>query len=337
MVSYHHKNEKHVYTGVNQRLINPYPDSIRIELPAHNVLIVVEAKRFHQGISALDDLPSLLNEWQDLIKNSHEQTEKCASHKVHISTDLNGFTKVSIHEENDNLTQLLIKEKQLVQLLTPGWEIYYQSENYKLYLYAENIESLGKILPADFEIVKSRLNESKTFSVARKSVKSRFIVKNGTIEHQDIKYYHPLDMVSLSASTGLGVIRNKIYPELTGSLGFYLADRFNRHSHRIELSYASMYFADLRPESTYSNNISSFLSLSYSKNLGGKGQRPIWLGLGAGLKVQEAGDFDFFTGKTMKIFLITDPGSAKFSVVPELYLTDDFKKSVFGVKLHYRF
>jgi hypothetical protein len=53
--------------------------------------------------------------------------------------------------------------------------------------------------------------------------------------------------------------------------------------------------------------------------------------------VQEAGDFNFFTGKTMKFFLITDMGSNKFTVMPEFYLTNDFKKTALGLKINYRF
>jgi hypothetical protein len=46
---------------------------------------------------------------------------------------------------------------------------------------------------------------------------------------------------------------------------------------------------------------------------------------------------DIFSGKTMKVFLESDIGSDKLNLIPELYLTDDFKKSVFGIKLNYKF
>lgn len=46
---------------------------------------------------------------------------------------------------------------------------------------------------------------------------------------------------------------------------------------------------------------------------------------------------DMFTEKTLKIFLESDIGSEKLNIVPELFLTDDLKKSVFGIKLNYKF
>jgi hypothetical protein len=46
---------------------------------------------------------------------------------------------------------------------------------------------------------------------------------------------------------------------------------------------------------------------------------------------------DVFTGKTLKIFFESDIGSPKLNILPELYLTNDLKHSVFGLKLNYKF
>lgn len=46
---------------------------------------------------------------------------------------------------------------------------------------------------------------------------------------------------------------------------------------------------------------------------------------------------DLFRGKTLKLFLETDIGSSKLIIVPELFLTDDYKEAIMGVKLGYRF
>jgi hypothetical protein len=96
-----------------------------------------------------------------------------------------------------------------------------------------------------------------------------------------------------------------------------------------------MYFAQSKTEGGYSSNVNSFLSVAYSENHSKKSARPMWIGIGAGLLVRQSGNY--FTGKTARFFLTTDIGSPKLNLVPEFYLTDDFKKFQFGLKLSYSF
>jgi hypothetical protein len=75
------------------------------------------------------------------------------------------------------------------------------------------------------------------------------------------------------------------------------------------------------------------LSVSYSRNFAK--ERPRWTGIGVGYLIQSKGDL--YTGKTMKFFFESDIGSPKINLVPEFYLTNDFKTFAFGVKLKYEF
>lgn len=63
--------------------------------------------------------------------------------------------------------------------------------------------------------------------------------------------------------------------------------------------------------------------------------RPRWTGIGIGFLVHNRSDL--FTGKTLKLFIESDIGSPKLNVIPELYLTDDYKQAIFGLKLNYKF
>jgi len=104
---------------------------------------------------------------------------------------------------------------------------------------------------------------------------------------------------------------------------------------RFELTYEIKFFAQTKAEAGFSTHPNSFLSLSYSRNFRGNGERERWVGVGAGLLVHQRGDI--FQGKTAKFYLESDIGSTKLNLVPEFYLTDDFKKFMFGLKLSYKF
>jgi hypothetical protein len=61
----------------------------------------------------------------------------------------------------------------------------------------------------------------------------------------------------------------------------------------------------------------------------------MWGGIGAAILVHETENF--FQGKTAKLFILSDLGSTRLNIVPEFYLTNDFKKFQFGLKLNYAF
>jgi hypothetical protein len=92
-----------------------------------------------------------------------------------------------------------------------------------------------------------------------------------------------------------------------------------------------MFFAERQPEGGYSSHINSFLSVSFAKNFSKGYGRPSWTGIGAGLLVRTSGDY--FKGNTLKLFMFNNIGSSRLQIVPEFYLTDDFKKFSFGMKL----
>jgi hypothetical protein len=336
-LQYHPPHEKGAHTNVEaHRVVNQYPDSVRIELADRNVLIVLQARNFNHVLAMVPKLSYVLSDIAKKVATS-AAFSKGASAKIHVSVGRNSFQKIEVQPNQIGTTQVLSKDDQVIQLLPPGIEISIDDPLHKIYVYTESLTNLETLTQSDFQSIHTKLLESTSTISGRKSVKSRFIVRNREVEFNEVKFYQPLDVMFLASSAGLGVLRNTVYPELTGTFGVIFSDRFNRPNHRLELSYSGMYFSNRNIEGKHISNISSFLSLSYSKNFGDDSARPHWTGLGAGLLVQKAGDFNFFEGKTMKLFLITDMGSSKLSLIPEFYLTEDFKKFQFGLKLHYRF
>jgi hypothetical protein len=116
-------------------------------------------------------------------------------------------------------------------------------------------------------------------------------------------------------------------------VSFYLANRYKENHQRISAHYDLKLFTGQSSEGDYFSQPASFLSVSYALNF--RKDRPRWTGLGVGFLVHNRADI--FKVNTMKLFLETDIGSPKLNIIPELYLTDDFKEAIFGIKLNYKF
>jgi hypothetical protein len=143
----------------------------------------------------------------------------------------------------------------------------------------------------------------------------------------------PADMLGLHAGAGVGVVGDRIFPEFNFLAALYFANRFQKNRQRIAAGYELKLFAGRNEDNSFRSMPASFITLSYGINF--RSGRPRWTAVGAGWLVHNKSDL--FTGKTLKFFLESDIGSDKLNIVPELYLTEGYKKSIFGVKLNYRF
>lgn len=314
---------------------NFFPDSIRVEFPDQQALVVFELKNYKHNRSFVESFSSTINEIHGYLENSLDDKAEKSSLAIHVSIGENNKKTISI-QNRESQTNILVEDKAIVQLLPPGVEIYYQSDNEKVYVYVKNLADLVNLSQQNFLLITSGIaEESAQYFIGRKSIKSRFIVKNGIITYRKIQYAHPSDVLYVAANFSAGLLRDRVYPELGGAIGLSFNDRFGVRKRKVEFSYSSMYLVERNPEGGYTNNISSFLGASYSLNINSKGSQPIWIGAGAAFLVQEVGEY--FKGKTMKFFIKSDIGNSKLSVIPEFYLTEDFKKHQFGLKLNYTF
>jgi hypothetical protein len=315
--------------------VNYFPDSIRVEFPEQESIVVFELKRFESHSSFIETFPTILQELYAYIEKSLPAHQKGEAVTIRAAYKTNNEKEIII-EETRPQTTVLIKEQQIIQLLPPGIEIFLHTENAKVYLYIPERGMLRELAGKDFTQIVSRVREeSKSYYIGRKSFKARFIMQNNAINYSNVLHTEPRDFLYLTAGFGVGIFRDKLYPELSPAIGLSFSDRFNRTSRKIELSYSSMYLIEKKSDGGYTNSISSFLGITYRKNFGIHEDRPLWTGIGAALLVHETENF--FKGKTAKFFILSDIGNKKLNIIPEFYLTEDFKKFQFGMKLTYTF
>lgn len=329
-----------------------YPDSIRVELPEEKVLVIFEMRRFENDVKIVQSFPEKFQEWMSyVIKALPVNFRENGPRKITINLKpeekeliLNSGAGHFFKEKGEkaeitiqNLepeTNLVVRQNTIEQLLPPGWEVSILSKDVVVTIYASTFEGLEILTKQNFVQVESLLNSDPAMKyIGRKSIQARIILKDNKIIQHVIHYDQPVDMLGLDAHAAVGLYRERFYPELSFSASIYRNDRFNRTSQRFELKYSTMFFTEKNIEGGYTTNVNAFVSLSYGRNF--SGSRNKWTSAGVGLLVHKSGDY--FEGKTMKFFFSSDIGSSKINIMPEFYLTNDFRKFQYGLKLNYRF
>jgi hypothetical protein len=341
-------------THAQQKRIDFFPDSIRIELPQHRTLVVFETKKYEDNKMLIESFPTFLKELLNHVQKSMPTNfTETGPYKINVlithetEDEVLGFGKYTFDAQGEKTnitivkkelleTQVTVKQNKIVELKPPGWELIIQTKMYKAILYADGFQGLAGTAQEDFsEVGKAINNHTDLKFMGRKSIRSRMIVDNGKVVQDTLSASHPGDILSINLQGGLGFYQDKFYPELSVSTAILFRDRYNRARTKIEVNYSGLFFAERKTEGGFQTHVNSFLSLSYGKNFFGQSGDPHWTGIGAGLLVNKSGDY--FKGKTLKLFFFNDIGNSRLQVIPEFYLTNDFKDFNYGIKLKYNF
>jgi hypothetical protein len=312
------------------------PDSIRLEFPDHHALLTFELRQYESNKSIIRNFPSQLSDILKHINNSITVTDQADPHRIEVIYSEGETEKYSLQIRTiiNPDTKVTVSEKNIVELLPPGWEIHIKMKHAEILLYAPDMKQLKQLSELSMEPVimqvdkDPELNRQKRFGLI-----ARIIVTDEQVQSAQTTHRLPNDMVGLHAGAGVGLVREKLYPEFNFAMSFYLANRYKENHQRISAHYELKLFTGQSSEGDYLSQPASFLSVSYALNF--NKDRPRWTGLGVGFLVHNRSDI--FKGNTMKLFLETDIGSPKLNIIPELYLTDDFKEAIFGIKLNYKF
>jgi hypothetical protein len=227
-----------------------------------------------------------------------------------------------------------VEDNTVLELLPPGWTITIRTERAVAHLYAPDLAAIEAISQSSFEPVLKHLETEDAFvNTKRMGVFTRVVMQDERVTPAGSGHRFPADMLGLHAGAGVGIAGDRIYPEFNSIVAIYLANRFSNNRQRIAAGYELKLFPGRSAENAFRSRPASFTTLSYGINFNAK--RPRWTAIGVGYLIHNRSDL--FAGKTLKVFLESDIGSDKLNIVPELFLTDDFKKSIFGVKLNYKF
>lgn len=331
---------------------NYYPDSVRIELPDQHAILVIEMRDFSKRPETLKSIPSLIKDtWNAALQAM--PGNQSSPHKIEARiipegeeeivgwTDATNIkpvgskTVIRIVPVQERATDITVINNKVVELLPAGWEMRITSKEARIWVYSDTFEHLGEAVQVDLTAAMDKITAEPNFQHLGKNTIQAFIqMRNQRIDQSVLKRKYPGDNIFLTGTAGIGLFRDKIYPQLTLTLGLTFRDHFGRKNIRTSLVWDNMLFTE-KPVEGYQLNINSFLSLSFEKNFNTKTKSPQWLGIGAGFLVRKNGDY--FTGNTMKFFIIHEMENRRISLQPEFYLTDDFKTFAFGMTMKYTF
>jgi hypothetical protein len=337
-----------------QSTTRPYPDSIRVEFSDHQAIVVFEMKYLLRDQEIVKTFPATLNELLIQAKKGLPQNlatvephhidvrhYKSKGHILNTSAGGHSFrtvesrSVVTLSQLQQPQTTMTITKGTVTELLPPGWRISIAASDYKITVYGETFASLEAITQETFDaVIQKILDEPSMKKIGKNAIISRAVIQNKVVAHQETSFIFPGDFLGLHPGGSVGVLNNTLYPEFFFKTAFYFSDRFGARKERFEITYDLSFFT-APTESGFGSNNNAFLSASYARNFRKANERPRWIALGAGYLIHNGGYP--FTGKTMKIFMETDIGSSKLNIVPEFYLTNDFKKGTFGMKLQYKF
>lgn len=338
------------FPSVAQPKFKLYPDSIRVEMPEQNGLVVFELKDFNASENYVRSFSTTLTEVLgytrqslsgDLNASKPQRIEVHAgpegTKEVGLGTKPYGEKKqVTLRPiEPGETTMTILKDKGIVELLPPGWEVLLVAKEYRVKVYAADFASLEKIAAQDFGIVADAMKKDAGMAtLGRKSIEAQMTLRKNVVDQQSIQYVFPGDNIGLTLQGGIGLVQGVLYPELSLKLFLSFRDRMRRPNFRTSLIGNQMFFAEQTTEG-FQTYVNSFISGTFETNFDRKSGKASWSGLGIGFLVNRNGNY--FKGGTGKFFIThTIPGS-RFSMVPEFYLTDDFKKFTFGMTLKYSF
>lgn len=339
-----------VLSGVAQPKFKVYPDSIRVEMPDLSAVVVFELREYPKSESIIRDFSKTLRDVLDNVKKStNEDLEKSEPLRIEWNSAPEGMKEVGIgvkpYGERQQMTirpvaplqttLTIVKDRGIVELLPPGWEMFLKSKDYQIKVYASTFAFLDSIPTQDFGIVADAIKKDlENNFLGRKSIEAQMVIQDHQISQKAFAYIHPGDQIFLSLQGGVGLVHNIIYPELSLKLGLSFRDRSRRANFRTSLIANQLFFAESTPTG-FTTNPNTFVSGAFEVNFNRKTSQPSWSGLGIGFLVNRSGDY--FTGNTAKFFITHSIPNSRFSMVPEFYLTDDFKKFTFGMTLKYSF
>jgi len=316
----------------------PLPDSIRVEMPDQQSIITFELRQYDKNKGIIASFPKQLGDLLVHIMSSITEIELKEPKSIEVtyiyeSEDTEKYS-IKITEVPVSTTRVIVSKDAIRELLPQGWELQIKMKEAEIHLYTPNVERLRELTTVNLQTVIARLDgDEETQRQKRMGIISRVIVQNQEVVIATVEHRTPNDMLGLHAGAGVGLYQDNFYPEFNFVTSFYFANRYKENHQRISAQYELKLFTGSSPEGEYKVRPASFVSISYAMNF--SKDRPRWTGLGIGLLAYDRSDF--FSGKTMKLFLESDIGSPKLNIIPELYLTDDYRKAIFGIKLNYKF
>ena len=309
-----------------------YADTLYISVDDEFRLMVVS-----ENISkyqASDTLAGLIKTFNDDLMKFEMPDLKNRFTQVYFSLDENGNSKIKFKDITDKDKTYVVLDDGETLLPLPVELILPQGQGTRLHLFIDDLNFLDKLedynLTAIINEVRAK-QKVETPEIRRVAMTTAWKVENGRAAEKYSTHYRNTvigDQIELSGTVGASIIRNTLVPSVDLFLGFSLANK-TRIKHKAGLEISMNYIFHEMPEGGFSTDINTFIGGNYFVNSSKNPDKPNWYGIGVAYLAWQNGEF--FEKDTWRVSLGAKFGE-RYSLMPELYIGDNFNKLMPGLK-----
>lgn len=310
-------------------------DTLVVELGGKDRLVIPV-----ENVRRLDSLGSINGLVQRISRDLTAIQDSLISHTypttIFYQETTDGGRTLKVNTKPIDRSELyLVKESGLIKnKLTPDSIVVQLANERKLYFILDSLIDFGAITSQDIDALLLTLTTEATAEIKRKN-KGDLIPYQGprtatyrnetngerklSIDNRPFRK----EYLFLSATAGVGLVRDKVVPELGARVGISF-----RNGHTVILNATMHYFFQRRPDSDdYRMDINTFVGVEYAHNLNKYSQS-----IGVWYLVNRQGNY--FKGDTYKFSLnLFQKRDSHFRLNPELIVTDNFRTAFPGIRV----
>jgi hypothetical protein len=326
----------------NASTLKDHHDEIVIHLGGENRLVVpVQSMKNLEGLAGINALVQRLNADLATVADSL-LANKYAKTVLYRQTGGGGRT-LKVNTKAEERTELYVeKETGLIKTLRrPDSVAVTMSNQQPLFFILDSVQVMGRLAQTDLDELIRRMGADVRAELERRR-KGDIIPYNGpqvaVYENEQDgrrklllrRKQMELDQIALFGNTGVGLVRDKLVPEIGLGVALQL-NRGQRGTRYLGLNGSMHYFFERRDDGGYQMFINTFVTLELAQSFSREGK--LWQKVGIGYLVGEQGGY--FGPNTFKLTLdlTGKPRLGTLHLIPELILTDNFKTIFPGIRL----
>jgi len=255
--------------------------------------------------------------------------------QIFYGTDKNGNSKIKFKDITEEDKTYIVLDDGESLLPMPVELILPQGKGTQLHVFMNDLNFLDELVDYDIStIINKAIAKQKieTPEIRRVAMTTALKIENGVAAEKFSTHYKNTvigDQIALSGTVGASLIRDRLVPSFDFILGISLANK-TRIKHMINADLSMNYNFNEIPEGGFSTDINTFIGGSYFINTSKNPDKSNWYGIGVAYLAWQNGEF--FDKDTWRVSLGAKFGD-RYSVMPEIYISDGFKKVMPGLKI----
>ncbi len=283
---------------------------------------------------ASDTLAGLIKTFNDDLMKFEMPDIKNRFTQINFSIDENGNSKIKFKDITDHDKTYMVLDDGEALLPMPVELILPQGKGTQLHIFINDLNLLDDLEDYDLTAIINEVTAKQkveTPEIRRVAMTTAWKVENGMAAEKYSTHYRNTvigDQIELSGTVGASLIRDRLVPSFDFILGISLANK-TRIKHLMTVDLSLNYIFSEKPGGGFSTDINTFIGGSYFINSSKNPDKPNWYGIGIAYLAWQNGDF--FDKDTWRVSLGAKFGE-RYSLMPEIYISDGFKKVMPGMK-----